>query len=492
VAKVLWTQKQDVGPRARVAHATAFDLGRQRVVLFGGDSLVGNLFGDTWEWDGENWTQVQDIGPGRRAFHAMAYDSVRQRTVLFGGANGALQLGDTWEWDGESWTQMSESGPLARFGHSMTFDGNHQRVVLFGGQTAGQMNDTWAWDGDEWVQQADSGPSERMHAAMAYDSARNRVVLFGGIGGETGLGDTWEWDGEAWTEAATFGPDACGGAAMVFKASRIALFGGISTVSLNPPDPPTVFSRSWEWDGKHWTARQDMGPGPRVFHSMAFDPTRSRVVLFGGSPVPIASPAAASSVRSDTWEQFESGATANVIASVVADPNPASVGGSVTVTVTLAAVATSDQTVDILFDNQGGSTLVIAAGQTSGTVQLTLDPNQPAGTVTLTARTTTSEKSIPLSLTPAITVDIASFTVDPNPATGGGVATFSVTLAAAAPADTFVAIEVDGDVVATIPIAAGATSGSIQLQLAEQQSAVTITLTARSGASSASVDLVIQ
>jgi hypothetical protein len=30
------------------------------------------------------------------------------------------------------------------------------------------------------------------------------------------------------------------------------------------------------------TARQDMGPGPRVFHAMAFDRNRSRVVLFGG------------------------------------------------------------------------------------------------------------------------------------------------------------------------------------------------------------------
>jgi hypothetical protein len=96
MAKLLWTQKQDIGPRSRVGHAMTYDAGRQRVVLFGGDSLGGTLFGDTWEWDGENWTQVQDIGPSARAFHAIAHDSSRNRIVLFGGrtASGLERRGN--------------------------------------------------------------------------------------------------------------------------------------------------------------------------------------------------------------------------------------------------------------------------------------------------------------------------------------------------------------------------------------------------------------
>jgi hypothetical protein len=496
VAKVLWTQKQDIGPRPRVAHAMVFDVTRQRVVLFGGNSLAaGAMFGDTWEWDADSWTQVQDIGPSARGFHAMAYDSVRRRVVLFGGQiAGAGPVGDTWEWDGENWTQVADSGPSARSRHAMTFDSARQRVVLFGGESAaGRLNDTWEWDGDEWVQQADSGPAPRINPAMAYDSLRNRVVLFGGATATVGLGDTWEWDGEAWTEEADFGPDACLGAAMVFNTNRIALFGGSSSIDENPANW-AIFSRSWEWDGRHWTARQDMGPGPRVFHAMAFDRNRSRVVLFGGSPVPINAEGAAASTRGDTWEQFESGAAtapAGDLASIVAVPNPVTVGGVVEVTVTLTHEAAAVESILITLNEQEVTNVNVNPGDTSATTQFALDPNLPPGQATLTARLANSEISTTLMITAAVEVQIVSLTADPNPVTGGETVTFTVTLAAPAPSNTTVPLEVENQVVATIPIAAGATTGALQIQTGAGQPA-TVTITARSGQSQASVDLTIQ
>ena len=45
MAKVLWTQKQDMGPRPRIGHAMTYDAPRRRVVLFGGDARVGQPFG---------------------------------------------------------------------------------------------------------------------------------------------------------------------------------------------------------------------------------------------------------------------------------------------------------------------------------------------------------------------------------------------------------------------------------------------------------------
>jgi len=310
MTKVLWVQKQDIGPRPRAGHAMAFDVARQRVTLFGGDSLAGTLLGDTWVWDGESWTQVQDIGPSARAFHAAAYDSARARVVLFGGRTGAGLVADTWEWDGDDWTQLADSGPSRRYGHAVTFDANRKRIVLFGGRsdTGAHINDTWEWDGNEWVQQADTGPSARAHAAMAFDSTRNRVVLFGGVAGVTAslaFGDTWEWDGTAWTEEANFGPDPCLAGTIVFNGTRCSLYGGIQSLSATPA--PEVFSRSWEWDGKHWTARQDMGPGPRAFHGAAYDGVRSRVVLFGGTSAALSPPPPADNIFGDTWEQFQAG-----------------------------------------------------------------------------------------------------------------------------------------------------------------------------------------
>jgi hypothetical protein len=80
--RLLWTQRQDVGPSKRAGHAMAYDSARARVVLFGGADLR-----DTWEWDGQIWIQVSNIGPSPRVNHAMAYDAARQRMVLFGGGS---------------------------------------------------------------------------------------------------------------------------------------------------------------------------------------------------------------------------------------------------------------------------------------------------------------------------------------------------------------------------------------------------------------------
>ena len=43
------------------------------------------------------WTQKQDFGPRPRWGHAMTFDSARARTLLFGGRLGDVQFaGDTW------------------------------------------------------------------------------------------------------------------------------------------------------------------------------------------------------------------------------------------------------------------------------------------------------------------------------------------------------------------------------------------------------------
>jgi hypothetical protein len=286
-----------------------YDASRHLVLLFGGDSVGNSFCGDTWAWDGENWMQIGDIGPSARAGHALAFNDVSRRTVLFGGVAASGVLGDTWEWDGETWTQMADSGPAARRDHAMAFDSARQRVVLFGGAVGDTefLGDTWEWDGDQWVQVEDTGPSPRHGHALTFDWKRQRIVLFGGLdaNGPDGVGDTWEWNGELWTQVADFGPEPCTEAAIVFRDARALLFGGASGAT-----PLTQFARafgySWEWDGKHWTARQDMGPGPRFGHAMAYDSRRKRVVLFGGARAACGEPPATKQLR-DTWEQFETG-----------------------------------------------------------------------------------------------------------------------------------------------------------------------------------------
>jgi hypothetical protein len=47
-----------------------------------------------------------------------------------------------------------------------------------------------------------------------------------------------------------------------------------------------------------WTQRSNFGPSPRVFHALAYDSNRGRVVLFGGNP----DPNQANVFFIDTWE----------------------------------------------------------------------------------------------------------------------------------------------------------------------------------------------
>ncbi len=185
----------------------------------------------------------------------------------------------------------------------MAFDANQQHTVLFGGRSSGGLTgDTWQWDGTAWTQVEDTGPPVRELHVMVYAADRNRTVLFGGDGVSlTALGDTWEWDATHWTHVQDVGP-AREGSAMAFTGSATTLFGGFGGSSSAPANPAALFGDTWEWDGQQWVERQDMGPQARWLHAMAFDSTRSRLVLFGGTPA-----LARDSSLGDTWEAVDSG-----------------------------------------------------------------------------------------------------------------------------------------------------------------------------------------
>src|SRR5437899_1304880 len=140
-----------------------------------------------------------------------------------------------------------------------------------------------------------------MHV-MAFDSVRQSVVLFGCAveGGQTSLGDTWEWNGSVWTQVASFGATPCSGAAAACKGDAVGLFGGIEFLAADPQ--VRLFATTWEWDGKHWALRQDIGPPARWAHAIAFDSQRNHMVLFGGLSRPTPDPAA---LLGDTWEHSE-------------------------------------------------------------------------------------------------------------------------------------------------------------------------------------------
>lgn len=198
-----WTERTSPGPSARAWMTFAYDTRRGRTVLFGG--YDGTLVAaDAWEWDGNAWAAKSRPGPVYDNYSlagaAMAWDSGRGKVVLFGGDGEAGSSADTWELEGTLWEQLTPaSHPNPKRGHVMAYDSRRARTVLFGGEL--YQDETWTWDGTTWVLAATTGPSARTKAAMAYDSRRGVAVLFGGVGSNGfELADTWEWDGAGWTE----------------------------------------------------------------------------------------------------------------------------------------------------------------------------------------------------------------------------------------------------------------------------------------------------
>jgi Galactose oxidase, central domain len=253
-----WTRvKPATTPSARWTHAMAYDLVRQRTVLFGGrlpDTATNpfRIVSDTWEYDGKNWTQVnpRSSPPARQG--VMVYDLGRQRVVLFGGRGAAgLRLDDTWEYDGKDWTRVRTANvPPARAYHGMAYDISRARTVVFGGRGRGGGADTWEYDGKDWIQVKTAvSPPARFLVRMCYDPARRRTVLFGGMelsSSRNTFNDTWEYDGKNWSiNRGSIAPSRRAGSGMAYDSfrRRVVVAGGNRGINSYPT------ADTWEYGG---------------------------------------------------------------------------------------------------------------------------------------------------------------------------------------------------------------------------------------------------
>lgn len=158
-----------------------------------------------------------------------------------------------------------------------------QVVLVNGGPERGKPADDplelWRWDGMQWslIGAEEDGPTWRNWPAVAFDTARNVLVIHGGLGGGTSLDETWEWDGQTWTQHTVPGPGAREGALMAYDESRgkILLFGG------STPDMD-IHADTWAWDGHAWQQVSESGPAPRFPGGMVYDAARQEILLYSG------------------------------------------------------------------------------------------------------------------------------------------------------------------------------------------------------------------
>jgi hypothetical protein len=194
-------------------------------------------------------------------------------------------------WPRSGWMPLhAEHTPGPRSLSAVAYDSARQRTVLFGGLSEwlgasyAYKNDTWEWNGQDWIEMhPQTTPLPRAGHAMAYDEKRGVVVLFGGqdkSSNKSMFSDTWEWDGKDWHQMPYSYPAGRRGAQLFYdrETQKVILTGGFY---YNSEDTPVRLDDSWAWDGETW---EPINLNPQTLtisgQNVAYDAVRGRSVLY--------------------------------------------------------------------------------------------------------------------------------------------------------------------------------------------------------------------
>jgi len=262
--------------------------------------------------------------PPPRMLYGAAWDTPRERMIVFGGH--PTFRNDTWVFASDAWQELVTSGtpPSPRYGHTAVYDAANDRLVVFGGLVAGNSlsNEVWTLSlsgTPTWSPLTTAGtpPSARFYSVVVYDDANEQLVLFGGYDGVAPfteqssagfLGDTWTLSlgaNPTWSNVfAGTPPPPRNLSHGIYDPSRqrMVIFGGwTGTHFLND---------SWQLalDGTPtWSSLVAAGPpGPRRENSASYDPLRDRMIIFGGLEAPYdqLDETWALSFQTNEWEQL--------------------------------------------------------------------------------------------------------------------------------------------------------------------------------------------
>lgn len=196
-------------PLARIDHSAIYDTKNNRMIIFGGKGNDGNYKNDLYALDlsqtTPSWSQLNPTGatPSARGKHTTIYDPHGQRMLIFGGTSILSQVNDdiySLDLTTLVWTKLSPGGtssPAERTGHTAVYDpntGSSGSMIIFGGTnplTEQYMNDTYILDLSQlvWarVQPGLNTPAGRSGHTAIYDTDNKRMIIFGGYNGTNNL-----------------------------------------------------------------------------------------------------------------------------------------------------------------------------------------------------------------------------------------------------------------------------------------------------------------
>jgi Galactose oxidase, central domain/Kelch motif len=288
-----------------VGHRAIYDPIRDRMVVFGGAGV------DVWALalsGAPEWTELSPAGapPSVRGGHSLVYDPVRDRMIVFGGSHSGVYFNDVWELTlggTPTWNQLTPpSAPHVRSSHTAIYDPLRDRMIVHGGTYAGissnseHLGDSWALalSGTPTWTQLPGGPERFAHSAI-YDPVRDRMVTFGGTVSASddygrvyyNVDDVWEL---ALTGTPTWAdltpadgmPNEPSGHAAVYDpiGDRMLVFGGYRYYGIYASNDVWALTLA---GSPTWSELEpSVPPTVRTSHATIYDPTRGRMVVFGG------------------------------------------------------------------------------------------------------------------------------------------------------------------------------------------------------------------
>ncbi len=285
-------------PGARSGHAMVYDSNRSRIVVFGGrrtdvSTKVQSVLNDTWIFKNGDWSQLTTPNtPPARTVMGAAFDKIRDRIVMFGGntistdgKNTVTPLHDTWEFDGTTWVQRGGEGPKVSKPIVVYDDATNQILLLGLDEASTSKTDTamYLYDGaaGTWNQVKPEGlPSCVNEAYVGFDGETSSVILAGGVCAASDVTDTtYSWDGTKWAKLDVKSvQDRAFGGALAYDAARQSLLQYGGTVAFGGIRIGTYAFKAGDWS----SIVDTYAPVPRAL-SVAFSiPGSNGVYVFGG------------------------------------------------------------------------------------------------------------------------------------------------------------------------------------------------------------------